>query len=342
MFRDFTIYKIFKESSTIKSFYFKRTDNTPIEDYLPGQFITISIKSSKFKQALIRNYTLSDTPGNDYFRITVKRENHGKASQYLHDNIKVGDAIEASKPLGDFSLTTRSEKPVVLLSGGVGITPMLSMLEYIIKKQKNRSVYFLHSSHDKTVQPMFERLREINTENENVFVSIFHSSPNTSEQQFLDYDFKGIISKDYLNKTLPSLDMDYFLCGPVGFMENIYSHLMSFKIPEDAIHYEFFGDGKSLGNTPTFSDSNTNDYKVSFTKSNKVVAWNNNSTSILELAESVDITPNFSCRMGTCSTCESTLIKGNTQYDPEPFMEATPGKILICCSKPTTDIEIEL
>lgn len=342
MFRNFTIYKIIKESSTIKSFFLKRTDNTIIEDYQPGQFITISIKPSNFKQDLIRNYTLSDTPGNDYFRITVKKENYGKASKYLHDNIKVGDTIEASKPLGDFSLTTRSEKPVVLLSGGVGITPMLSMLEYILKKEKSRGVFFLHSSHDKTVQPMFERLRKINMENENVFVSIFHTSPNPSEQQFLDYDVKGIISKDYLKKTLPKRDMDYFLCGPTSFMEAMYAHLLSFKIPKDAIHYEFFGEGKPLGNIPTFSDSNTNDYKVNFTKSNKTVAWSDNSTSILELAESVGIMPDNSCRMGTCSTCESTLIKGTTQYNPEPFMETASGKILICCSKPKTDIEIEL
>lgn len=342
MFRDFIIHRIVRESSTIKSFYLKRADNEPVEHYLPGQFITLRVKPLVAEKDLVRNYTLSDTAGKGYFRITTKREEHGKVSRYLHDQLGEGDSIEISKPSGDFNLTVGSAKPVVLLSGGVGITPMLSMLEFIVENEGHRIVYFLHSSLNKSVQPMFYRLKELDARFKNLHLSIHHSNPTNDELPQIDYDHAGFISKEYLQSAIPTVDMDYFLCGPTGFMETMYQYLSELGVSEENIYYEFFGEGKKLGNTLEFVDSQLNNFKVNFTISNREVHWENNQSSILELAESAGLTPEFSCRMGTCSTCESTLSKGTIQYDPEPFLEPDDGRILLCCSKPVSDLEIAI
>lgn len=342
MFRDFIIDRIVRESSTIKSFYYKLSDNKPVENYVPGQFITLRVKPSEAEKELIRNYTLSDGPGKGYFRTTIKREEHGKVSRYLHDQLQEGDTIEISKPSGEFNLTINSLKPVVLLSGGVGITPMLSMLEFIMEHQPDRKVYFLHSSLNKAVQPMFTWLRDLDKKHNNLYLSIHHSNPDIDEKAGTDYDYAGFISKDHLKSVLPNAEMDYFLCGPVGFMETMYNYLLGLGVSKENIYYEFFREGKRFGAKPVFEDSNSNNFKVKFTKSNKEISWDSSLQSILELAESAGLTPESSCRMGTCATCESTLLKGTIEYDPEPFIETPEGRILICSSKPVSDLEIEL
>lgn len=342
MFREFILNRIVKESSIIKSFYFKSLDNKALANYLPGQYAIFRIKVKGSDEKFIRNYTISDAPGKDYYRFTIKRENHGKASKYFHDVLSVGDTIEISNPSGDFHLTKNSSKPVVLISGGVGITPMLSMLEYMTANEPSRKIFFFHASLNKSVQAMFSRLKDLNNDNENLHLSIHHSEPDNDEQINIDYDYEGFITKKYLESALPKTEMEYYLCGPLVFMEIMFQFLTDLGVEEEKIKYEFFGEGKKLSNKPVFVDSNTNNFKVKFTKSNKEVYWDDNQSSILELAESAGITPEFSCRMGTCSTCESSLLNGDVTYDPEPFMETPEGSVLICCSKPTSDIEIEL
>ena len=338
MFQTFYIHQIIAESSTIKSFYLKPKDNGQVAPYLPGQFISLKINLED-GHAISRNYTLSNAPNKDYYRLTIKREAHGKASQYFHDHMKEGNEIEISHPMGDFHLDIDSQKPVVLLSGGVGITPMMSMLEYISTHQTDRKINFIHSSLDKAVQPFFSRLQELNEHQSNLNLSIFHSSPLSEEVLGKDYDFKGFVSKEALTNAVKE-ENSYFLCGPVGFMEAIYHHLIALGVAETQIFYEFFGEGKSLGASPVFKDSNSAEFKVNFTTSNQEVIWSSNVESILELAEENGLTPPNSCRMGTCSTCESTLLGGTIAYDPEPFMEAEEGKIFICCAKPTSNISI--
>jgi ferredoxin-NADP reductase len=342
MFKEFILEKIVVESTIIKSFYFRRLDNKTLDNYSPGQYAIIRIKVKGSEEEIIRNYTISDTPGTEYYRLTIKRESHGRASRYFHDVLHVGDTIEISKPSGDFYLTKNSLKPVVLISGGVGITPMLSMLEYITINELTRKIFFLHANLNKSVQAMFSRLRELNRRNKNLYLSIHHSEPDNDEQINIDYDYEGFITKKHLESALPKIEMDYFLCGPVVFMEIMFQYLKELGVNEKNIKYEFFGEGKKLGNKPVFVNTNTKNHRVKFTKSNKETNWDDNQLSILDLAESAGLTPEFSCRMGTCSTCETTLHKGDIEYDPEPFMEIPEGRVLICCSKPKSNIEIEL
>lgn len=342
MYRDFIIAKISAESTTIKSFYLKPIDNEPLDTYLPGQFIQAKIKIEGLDKELVRNYTLSDSPKKEYYRLTIKREDNGMVSKHFHDVIKVGDLIKLSKPTGYFYMPINDPKPIVLLSGGVGITPMLSILEYITENEPFKKVLFLHSSVNKDVQPMMPRLKALELSNGNLFLSIHHSNPNDYEVQYLDYHNKGHITKEYLSKVLPSTESDFYICGPTGFMEAMSEYLLELGIKESNINFEFFGEGKKLGQQASIQEMEVENFKVNFTKSGIETNWNGETSSILELAESVGLTPKFSCRMGTCSTCETVLINGSIEYDPEPFMENATNKIFICCAKPVSNIEIEL
>ncbi|MBL4753408.1 MAG: 2Fe-2S iron-sulfur cluster binding domain-containing protein [Flavobacteriales bacterium] len=344
MFRDFVVDKIVRENASIKSFYLKRANQEALERYLPGQYVTLKLKLANQQKEYTRNYTLSDSPGLGSFRLTIKREERGEVSRYLHDELKEGDCLEVSKPVGDFHLVMNNSRPVVLLSGGVGITPMLSILEYLVNYEQDRAVYFIHSSTSKTVQPMLKRLLALDATHKNLFLSIHHSQPASDEQKNEDYHQEGRIDKAFLQSALPIKEMDCFLCGPVGFMEDMYLHLRALGVEEDQISYEFFGGGKKLGNLADSSGSNdnSNTFNVLFTKSNKETQWDGSQLSLLDLAEAEGLTPDFSCRMGTCSTCETSLLSGKTEYDPEPFMETSEDKIFICCSKPVSDIEIDL
>ena len=337
MYSKFILKKVVYESTTIKSFYFEREDGGIVEDFLPGQFVTVKVPLSE--GVITRNYTLSDSSGKNYFRLTIKLEEFGKSSPFFHYELKVGDVLEISSPMGNFYLM-EDTSPIVLISGGVGITPMMSMLEFVTKHQPEREVYFLHSSLNKAVQPMAYRLQELANLNSNLKLSIFHTYTD-GEVQGVDFDHSGFIGHQHLEESVRD-GADYFLCGPTPFMEAMYGYLKGLGIADEAINYEFFGEGKSLNGTPVFKDSTNSGTTVTFTASKKEVAWDNQYDSILALAEANGLQPEFSCRMGTCSTCETPVLSGEVSYDPEPFLEPQKGNALICCSKPASDIQVEL
>jgi len=342
MYHNYFISKIVSESATIKSFYLKPKDKDTVEKYLPGQFITIRVQPNVAEKGQIRNYTISDRPGKDYLRLTIKREENGIVSKHFHDVLKIGDVVEISNPTGNFYLNSRNSNEVVLLSGGVGITPMLSMLEYIAVNEPTKKVLFLHSSLNKAVQPMLPRLKELTTLHNNFDLSIHHSNPMADEVPKIDYDYEGMISKEYLELAIPKTKTDIYLCGPTAFMEAMYKHLTDLGIKEENIKYEFFGEAKKLGSKQTAIEPVINRYKVRFSKAGIETYWKESNLSILELAEEKGLNPHFSCRMGTCSTCESVLLSGDIEYEPEPFMEAEEGKIFICCSKPVSDLIVDI
>lgn len=339
MFQEYIIDKITVESTTIKSFYLKPKNGEPPPDFLAGQFVNIKVWIPNSDKDLVRSYTLSDSPKKSYLRLTIKREIEGKVSGYLHDVVSIGDSVLLSKPLGNFHLSNQNNNPVVLVSGGVGITPMLSIAEFISNYQPARQVYFLHSSINKDVQPMLERLLQMKASNINFQLSIFHSEPLENEFINSDYDYRGFITKNHIPVNSSA---EYYICGPGGFMEAMFNYLKELEISEHKIYFEFFGAEKKFGATNIFRDSKTKSFGVTLTKSKKLISWKEGMGSLLELIESAGLTPDNSCRIGTCSTCESKLLTGTYEYDPEPFMETSEGNVLICCARPTSDIEIEL
>lgn len=251
----------------------------------------------------------------------------------------MGDTVLLSKPTGNFHASNQPADPVVLLSGGVGITPMLSITEYSINHEPGRHVYFIHSSINKEVQPMRQRLRQIKAGKNNFQLSVFHSEPLTDELAGIDYDYRGFITKEHIpvDKTAA-----YFVCGPAGFMETMVGYLKELAIEENKIHIEFFGTQKETRAKEIYLDPEPTSFAVNLAKSNKLISWKEGMGSLLELIESAGITPANNCRMGTCSSCETKLTKGTYEYNPEPFVETADGNVLICCARPTSNIELEL
>lgn len=332
-----------QESVTIRSFYLRREDGKPLDPYLPGQFIALQVKPKGFEKPVIRNYTLSDRPGNDYYRITVKKEPNGVVSKFLHEEVAQEDCLRVGSPTGDFYLDQNNTAPIVMLSGGVGITPMLSMLEQLVLTHSGLQVFFIHSSTNNNVQPMKKRLSEIKQRHSHILVNIHHSRPLKNEEQGVDFDNKGAISLDYLKETIPNpSNCMYYLCGPNSFMVAMYAHLAELGAEVSNIRYEFFKEAKKMASSLIVDETGQDAFTVKFQKSRKTVVWNNKYNAILELAESVDIYPENSCRMGTCLSCESKLLKGEIMYDPEPFMQAKDEHILICCAHPKSNLVIDL
>ena len=244
MFSDFIVERVVQESSIIKSFYLRSKENLPLKPFKAGQYVAVRVKLEEHAKPILRNYSLSDRPGLDHYRITIKKEEQGLVSKSLYDSLKEGDLLELSIPLGKFQLNEDEQTPLVLISGGVGITPMMSMLEHSLHQNPDRPVYFIHSSRDKSVQPMLFRLRELKQKHEQLYLTIFHSQPLESEIKGLDYDEKGKITEAFLQSVLPNQPSHYFLCGSLPFMQSIFDYLIASGADPNAISYEFFGVGR--------------------------------------------------------------------------------------------------
>lgn len=252
-FKPFIVAEKVKESDVITSFYLKPKDGAPVPYFMPGQYITVKITIDGEKYVLNRQYSLSDAPGKDYFRIFVKREAEpnqpsGKVSNYLHDHIQVGDELELSAPAGDFVLDVHQLTPVVLIGGGVGVTPLMSMLHSIAKENPARPVTFIHAAKNEAVRAFDKEVKDVGTLLPNGSSFICYDQPIQNGNG----DHKGKITKDVLEKFIHPA-ADYYICGPVPFMKAIVSYLEELKVADEKIHYEFFGPSMLMKQAPLFA-----------------------------------------------------------------------------------------
>ncbi|AGT32052.1 dihydropteridine reductase [Geobacillus genomosp. 3] len=250
-FRRFVVAKKVKESDVITSFYFEPEDGGAISDYLPGQYVSVKLDIPGETYTHIRQYSLSDAPGKGYYRISVKREAAtaekpaGIVSNYLHDHIHEGDVVELSAPAGDFTLDLTKETPVVLISGGVGITPLLSMASTAAIRQPNRSVTFLQAALNGRVQAFDEELRTL-AERPSFAYYLCYESPSEDDRRHPHFSKEGRIDLAWMQTVIPTKDADFYFCGPVPFMKTVYRALTEWGVPEERIHYEFFGPAGDL------------------------------------------------------------------------------------------------
>lgn len=251
-FRSFIVKRKEVESDVITSFYLYPEDGQPIADFTPGQYITVKVKIPGEEYTHLRQYSLSDKPGQSHYRISVKREDDGeqkpggKVSQYLHNSINEGDTIELSAPAGDFTLDLNDHRPVVLISGGVGLTPMVSMLNTIVETTPERSVTFIHAARNSEVHAMKKAISELAEDKSQVKVYWCYSEPTAEDVRNKSFDKEGFITADWLQEITPGTDAVYYFCGPVPFMKEVNSALRALQVPADQVHYEFFGPAGSL------------------------------------------------------------------------------------------------
>ncbi|WP_405773857.1 MOSC domain-containing protein [Streptomyces sp. NBC_00859] len=349
-FRPLVVTHIQPESRSVFSLSLADPDGSELPAALPGQFLTVKVQPEGEAPPLIRSYSLSGEPGTGTYRISVKAEPHGAASNELRAHIRAGDRLEAAAPRGTFCLAD-GDNPVVLLSAGVGVTPVLAMLHALARDGSTRQVWWLHGARNSTEHPFAKESRDLIGMLPQARSRVYYSKPGTDDRQDVDYTDVGHLSGDrILDLGLPT-DADAYLCGPGVFMEGVTTALVDAGLETSRVHTEIFGAGPSLtpgidGQAPTTPHQPAGRAgtgpAVTFARSGLEVPWNNAQDSLLELAEACDVPVRWSCRTGVCHTCELALMSGTVKYSPDPVEPPADGNILICCSRPVDGIVLDL
>jgi ferredoxin-NADP reductase/MOSC domain-containing protein YiiM len=352
-YRTFVVNRKVPESETITSFYLVPEDGGGLPPYKPGQFLTFRLEVPGHAKPITRTYTISDRPRSDYYRVSIKRETSpahrpdappGLSSNFFHDQIQPGAKLCVKAPSGEFWLDPGDDTPVVLVSAGVGLTPMISMFNAIVAAGSGRPVWFIHGTRNGREHAMGEHMRRLAAEHDNVHLHVRYSRPKPEDVEGQNHDGIGHVTVDVLKELLPPAAYDFYLCGPTPFMRSLYNGLLDWGVAEGRIHYEFFGPasvlkaGAEKAPTKDRGDASSPAFDVVFSQSGVTVAWDPSVDSILELAEAHGLRPDYSCRSGICHTCMCKLIAGEVTYVVEPADLPDPGYVLICCSKPMSDV----
>ena len=269
----------------------------------------------------------------------------GLSSNHFHDHVEPGTRLCLKAPRGKFYLDPTDETPIVLLSGGVGLTPVISMLNAVVDSGSKRTVWFVHGARNGREHAMGTHVRRLAAENDNVNVHVSYSRPRTEDVEGRDYDGSGHLSVDLLKGLLPPAAYDFYLCGPTPFMKSLYNGLLKWGVAETRINYEFFGPASALeerAGQVAAAPSRDVELEVSFAKAGLTARWDPSFETILELAEAHGLRPDFGCRTGICHTCMSRLIEGEVEYVTEPLDMPDPGFVLICCSRPKTHVVVDV
>jgi ferredoxin-NADP reductase/MOSC domain-containing protein YiiM len=349
-FRPLRIAGISHESRSVSSFELEPADGVLLAAALPGQFVVLRLRPDPATDPILRSYSLSGAPGVERYRVSVKRESHGLGSAYLLDRARVGDVVEASAPRGAFILRA-GEGPVVLLSAGVGATPVLAMLHALVSEGSRRGVWWLFGARNRDDHPFAEEVRSLLRALPSGHAHVRYSRPRAEDRAGIDYDAPGHLTAAVLEEVGVPRDADFYLCGPPGFLRDLAGGLTGWGIERARVHTEIFGAGDSSTPGITAAPERTphppigprgQGPLVSFGRSSLAVPWSSLHGSLLELAEACDVPVKWSCRTGVCHSCETALLSGSVAYDPEPLEAPAAGNVLICCSRPTEDVGIDL
>ncbi|MEO7715327.1 MAG: MOSC and FAD-binding oxidoreductase domain-containing protein [Capsulimonas sp.] len=348
-FRPMRVSHIQKESSSVRSFVLTSNDGLPLVRPQPGQFVVLRLQVDPEKPPILRSYSLSDLPGIDSFRISVKLESHGVGSSFLHNQVREGDILDVSAPRGAFTLRP-GDGPVVLLSAGVGATPVLAMLHALAAETSPRRVWWIYGARNREDHPFAEESRSLLRQLPQGRSCFLYSRPAPADQEGVDFDDSGRIDIPLLEKMNVPANSEFYLCGPSAFLKNMSDGLRAWGAPFEQIHLEIFGalDGVTPGvarvdHTPHPPQGPPGPGpSVSFARSGITVAWDPKFENLLEFAEACDVSVRWSCRMGVCHTCISGLISGSVSYRPEPLERPASGNVLVCCSQPAANVVLDI
>lgn len=341
--RNFVVIRKVKESEEITSFYLQPQDKGPIPNFQPGQFLTIKLDIPGQARPVIRTYSLSDySEPCEYYRLSIKREPMpkgldvppGLASNFMHDQVHEGSVIQAKPPSGRFVLDVQKSLPAVLISNGVGITPMISMAKAARILNPNRPIWFIHGARDGRFHAFREEVGTIAEQHPNFMVHYAYSRP--TEDDTGHYHSTGYADYE-LVRSLVLQDAEYFLCGSPSFMDSLLEGLKNANVPSHQVFFEMFTKAsKTTQDRPAVEPPQAGAVEVVFARSNQTAFWNGGSDSLLEFAEANDLNPPYSCRQGICGTCECKLLEGEVDYQEPPTASVSDGSVLICISKPKT------
>ena len=348
-FRPLRVSRKVHETGNVISLLLEPADGQPIATALPGQFVVLRLGSVS-APALMRSYSLSGEPGASSYRVSIKREAHGAAGAYVDDALRVGDIVHASAARGSFTLRP-GDTPVVLLSAGIGVTPVLAMLHALAAQASTREIWWLYGTRSGREHPFAEETRGLLAALPHQHSYICYSSADAQDRPTIDFDAPGHLNMQVLRELNLPRNGDFYICGPSTFMSDLTGGLAAWGVAADHIHTEMFGAGPSM--TPGIAASPRRPPHlpagspgtgpmVSFTRTGLNVRWGSSFQSLLELAEACDVPVRFACRTGVCHTCETGLVAGAIGYRPYPVDAPADGNVLICCSQPEGDVVIDL
>jgi ferredoxin-NADP reductase/MOSC domain-containing protein YiiM len=348
-FRPMRVATIHKESESVTSFVLVPADKQSLSLFQAGQFVVLRLIIDPGKAPVLRSYSLSDLPASDHLRISVKSELKGIGSSFLCDRAREGDVLDVSAPRGSFTLRA-GQSPVVLLSAGVGATPVMSMLHALASEKSQREIWWIYAARNRVEHPFAEESRSLLKQLSRGRGYIVYSRPAATDQLGTVFDEPGHIDAALLKRIGVSERSDFYLCGPSSFLQNMRDGLQTWGVPADNVHTEIFGVLESI--TPGMAQVAHTPHQpqgppgsgppVSFARSGITVTWDSKFTSLLELAEACDVPVRWSCRTGVCHTCMTGLIAGSITYNPEPLERPAPGNVLVCCSQPNPGVTLDL
>ena len=349
-FRRLTVAAIERESESVISVRLEDPSGAALPAARPGQYLTLRVQPQNGRRSVLRNYSMSGPPGAGSYRITVKREPDGIASGFLHTGLAVGDQLDIAAPRGTFILD-RTNAPVLLISAGIGATPVLAMLHALAEEHSEREIWWLHGARSRRDHPFASEAHTLLASLPNVRTHVYYSRPGADDREGRDFDRAGRLTSTVLAELGPARDAEAYVCGPAPFMEEMSAGLAAIGLDASRIHTEPFGPAPGL--TPGIASSQAraphapagepgSGPTIEFARSNLAIPWSGDYASLLELAEACDVPVRWSCRTGVCHNCETTLIAGTVDYSPDPVEPPAGGSALICCSRPRDDVVLDL
>jgi len=350
-FQPLVVTSIDRESADVLSFAMQSADGHQLAMALPGQYVVVRLKPTAGGPAFFRSYSLSGPLSTERYRISVKIEPNGAAGKYLREHLRVGDRLDVSSPRGSFVLQP-GERPIVLLSAGIGATPVLAMLHALAAARSTRQIMWLHAARDGQHHPFASEVRRLMRALTNGRSYVCYTRPDSIDKTGEDFNATGRFSRSVLDELGLPRDADFYLCGPTRFMADMKEALTALGVAPERIHIEIFSGGESrtpgvvgaitrVPHTPS-GEANTGPV-VSFARSGISAHWDvSRYGSILEIAEACDVPVRWACRTGVCHNCESGLVSGAVVYGPEPLDKPADGNVLVCCSQPVSDVVVDL
>jgi ferredoxin-NADP reductase len=355
-FREFIVQRReFEDGNrSICSFYLAPVDGIPLPAFRPGQFLTfkLSVEDSVAHRpkTVVRCYSISDVTRPDHYRISIKRipapadrsdAPPGLSSSFFHDHIQENSRLLVKAPSGHFHLMEDEPLPIVLIGGGIGITPMLSILNTVLESEINREIWLYYGVRNSDEHIMKERLQTLARAHDNFHLHVCYSDPNKNDLEGFDYQHNGRVTISLLRTTLKLTRYQFYVCGPKSMMESLVPELEDWGVDSGDIYYESFGPASLIKHEKTVPSVTMQPITVSFSRSGKSIPWDLAADSLLEFAEANDIEVESGCRAGSCGSCQTAVRIGEVEYNQEPDVDLVPGHCLLCISTPISDLTLE-
>ena len=339
------------------SFHLQPVDGRPLPPFRPGQFLTFSLNvAAKGDDGVVatrpitRCYSLSDRPDPAHYRVTIKRVaapadqpgfEPGLSSNHFHDQVQVGSVLRVKAPSGHFFIDPDPEVPAVLIAGGIGVTPMMSMLRWCLAEQPRRTLHFYYGLRSGREHAFKAQLEALAAAHPSLRLNVAYSRPEAQDEAGRDYQHRGHVDVELLRRTLPHGRHQFYVCGPAAMMQTLVPALAEWGVPIADLHYEAFGPASVKLPGAAAAPAATAEVEVHFRRSGRTLQWDGRDASLLDFAERHGIAVESGCRSGGCGSCETRLLQGSVRYEHAPDHDVAAGCCLLCVGLPTTAVVLE-